>query len=69
MKYPKQVMKISELTKMGFAKSELLEIARSRSINKNHAIAWQKNASKSNSPYYFDTEELEKYRKSKCTGL
>lgn len=79
MKYPKKVMTIRELTRtddkenpennIGFSKEWLLEIYRSRSINRQFRIAWKQNENKPNSTIYFDTEALEKYRKSKCTGV
>ena len=65
MKYPKQVMTISELKKMGFPEEWLRNICRDRHQN----IAWQMDKSKPNSPFVFDTEELEKYRKAQCTGI
>ena len=67
MKYPKQRMKISELTKLGFKRDYLLAIARSRA-NREYKIASKENLGKKNSPYYFDTEALEKYERSKCDG-
>lgn len=68
MDYPKPMMKISELTKMGYSKEWLLEIARSRVINRDYKIVTQKNPAKKNSPFYFDTEALEKYRRARSTG-
>lgn len=65
MKYPKQVMTIAELKKMGFSKGWLRKICRDR----DQEIAWQKDKSKPNSPFLFSTEELEKYRKAQCTGV
>ena len=62
------MMKISELTKLGFSREELLEIARSRVINRDYRIVTQKNPAKKNSPFYFDTAALEKYRRAKSTG-
>lgn len=61
MNYPKAVMKMSELKKMGFPEEFLLMIYR-LGIRK---IAWKSSPS-INSPILFDTEELEKYRKSQC---
>lgn len=63
MTYPKAVMRLSELISMGFDKSELMFIYRMRSDKK---IAWK--GKHRNSPIYFDTEELERYRKAQCTG-
>lgn len=65
MNYPKQVMTITELKKMGFPEDWLRAIYRSR----HQTIAWKMNADKSNSLILFDTEELEKYRKAHCTGV
>lgn len=64
MDYPKEVMKVSELVKMGYPEEWLLEIYRSR----NQKIAW-KAGTASNSPILFDTEELEKFRRAQCTGV
>ena len=63
MTYPKCVMKISELQKMGFSKSWLLMIYRLY----GQKIAWKMSPAR-NSPILFDTEALEKYRKAQCTG-
>ena len=77
MNYPKRFMRLSELTKkddadpsknIGLPEKWLRTIYYSRSINKDHSIAWKMDASKKNSPIIFDTDELEKYRKSQCTG-
>ena len=64
MKYPKEVMRLSELKKIGFPEEWLLEIYRSR----HQKIAW-KAGTAINSPILFDTEELEKYRRAQCTGV
>lgn len=64
MKYPKPVMKKSQLMKMGFTEEWLMYVFRIRTDRK---IAW-KSGFKSNSPILFDTEELEKLRKDSCTG-
>lgn len=61
MKYPKAVMRLSELVEMGWTKQELLFIYRT-----TKTIAWK--GKSRNSPIQFDTEELEKYRKAQCTG-
>ena len=65
MKYPKPVMRLSELKQMGFTEEWLMYIYRRRSDKK---IAW-KAGLKENSPICFDTEELEKFRKSSCVGM
>lgn len=64
MKYPKPVMRMSELKKMGFPEEWLLYVFRMRSDKK---IAW-KAGLRENSPICFDTEELEKLRKASCVG-
>lgn len=70
MKYEKPVMTITELKKMGFPDEWLRSIYRSRTINRNHCIAWKMGGEdKPKSTILFDTEELEKYRRSLCTGV
>ena len=64
-KYPQKYMRLSALVKMGLPEEWLRNIYRSR----HQDIAWKMDSSKSNSPIIFDTEELEKYRKSQCTGV
>lgn len=61
MTYPKAVMKLSELQKMGFSKSWLMTLYRT----KNKALAW-KASKKINSPIMFDVEQLEKVRRAEC---
>ena len=61
MNYPKPVMKLSELKKMGFSESWLMEVYNE---HRKRKIAWK--GKKANSPIQFDTEELEKYRRSQC---
>ena len=66
MNYPKQVMTIKELMAMGYPEEWLRQIYRSR----HQKIAWKMGGEdKRNSPILFDTEELEKYRRSQCTGV
>lgn len=65
MEYEKKVMTLKELEKMGFSKKELLQIYRSR----HQTIAWKGGKGGKTSTIYFSTEDLEKYRKSKCTGV
>ena len=66
MKYPKQVMSITELKKMGYPEEWLISIYR----NRHQDIAWKIGGEeKRNSKILFDTEELEKYRKAQCTGV
>lgn len=71
MRYPKAVMTIKQLhEEMGFPDEWLRSIYRSRSINRNHSIAWKMGGEdKPKSTILFDTEALEKYRKSQCTGV
>lgn len=59
--YPKPIMKMSELKIMGFSEEYLLRVFRSR----NQKVAW-KGSTKTNSPIFFDTEELEKLRRKHC---
>lgn len=61
MKYPTPVMRLTELVKMGYSEDFLRALYRRH----NQKIAW-KNSTGKNSPIYFDTEELEKVRKSQC---
>lgn len=62
MTYPRAVMKMSELKKMGFPEKWLLMVYRTK--NKN-GLAW-KASNKKNSPILFDTERLEKVRIALC---
>lgn len=64
MKYPKEIMRLQELKKMGFPEEWLLSVFR---LQGNKNIAWKMGAA-TNSPILFDTEELEKYRKAQCVG-
>lgn len=64
MQYPKPVMNLSQLKKMGFPEDWLLYIYHKRSDKK---IAWRTGRSQQSS-LLFDTEELEKYRRAQCTG-
>lgn len=56
--YPKPIMKISELIKMGFTRDYLLGIY----ANPKQNFAWKQNATKKNSPIFFETERLEEWR-------
>ena len=58
MEYPKPIMKISELIKMGFTRDYLLGIYASP----NQDFAWKQNTTKKNSPIMFETEKLEAWR-------
>lgn len=64
MNYPKPVMKLSELKKMGFPEEWLLQTYR---MQGRRGIAWKMGMAE-NSPIVFDTEELEKWRKAQCVG-
>jgi len=63
MEYPKSVMRISELTEMGFSENWLMRVYRRR----NQTVAW-KISPKRNSPILFDTDGLEKIRLAECGG-
>lgn len=68
--YPKPIMTIKQLVNMGFPDEWLRNIYRSRSINRDHSIAWKMGGEdKPKSTILFDTEALEKYRRSQCTGV
>lgn len=57
MDYPKPVMKISELKKLGFSREYLLKAYR----RKGQSYAWKMSPAP-NSPIVFDTEAFEKWR-------
>ena len=61
MKYPREVMRKTELLKMGFTEEWLMSVFRRR----GQSIAW-KAGNAANSPILFDTEALEKYRVAQC---
>lgn len=63
MEYPKEVMRLTELRKMGFPQDWLLSIFRMH----GQKIAW-KSGPKPNSPIMFDTKELEKFRRASCVA-
>lgn len=58
MNYPKKVMRLNELTEMGFSKSYLLRVYGTL----GQQVAWKANPLKANSVLLFSTEELEKFR-------
>ena len=62
MEYPKPVMKISELKKMGFPEQWLLSV-----YYTTKGIAW-KTGYQQSCPILFDTKALEKHRQSLCNG-
>lgn len=64
MNYPKPVMRLSELKKMGFPDEWLRYVYRMQGTRK---IAWKMGMGE-NSPILFDTEALEKFRKAQCVG-
>lgn len=59
MEYPKPVMKMGELVKMGFPRSFLDEAYRERGQD------FAQKGAKKNSPIFFDTELFEKWRAGK----
>lgn len=59
MEYPKPVMKMGELVKMGFPRSFLDEAYRERGQD------FAQKGAKKNSPIFFDTELFEKWRTKK----
>lgn len=63
MTYPKQVMKITELEKMGFTRDWLMYVYRRH----NQTIAWKLSPAK-NSVILYDTEALEKFRRAQCVN-
>lgn len=64
MTYPKRVMRIAELEKMGFSKTSLMTAYRRR----GQTYAWKANPTKKNSPILFDTEAFEKWRIQMISG-
>lgn len=58
MKYPKRIMKISELTDIGFTREMLMNAYRV----KGQIFAWKMNPGRKTSTILFDTEEFEKWR-------
>lgn len=58
MTYPKPIMRMTELEKMGFPREYLLRAYRT----KNQNFARKINGTKPNSPIIFDTEEFDKWR-------
>lgn len=58
MKYPKPIMKKTELLKMGFPDEYLMYVYRMP----GQRIAHKLNPTKKNSPLIFDTEALEEFR-------
>ena len=56
MRYPKLVMRQSELLKEGFPEEFL------RRAYKAGGIAWKLDPTRANSPILYDTQALEKYR-------
>lgn len=63
MEYPYKVMRTKDLVKMGWPEEHLRDIYR-LGIRK---IAWKTGTAK-NCPILFDTDELEKYRRSQCVA-
>lgn len=65
MEYPKKIMTLKELVSMGYKKEELLTIYRRR----NNGIAWKTGTGGKTSTILFSTDDLEKYRRARCTGI
>ena len=65
MVYPKEIMTISELMALGWKRGELMDIYRRR----NQKVAWKCGKGGRTSTIKFDTTELEKFRRAKCTGV
>ena len=63
MKYPKQIMRLSELRKMGFPETYLLNAY----FDRNQNFAWKMDVRKSNSPILFETEKFEEYRQKQMS--
>lgn len=63
MNYPKQIMKIGELQKMGFSRQWLMMVFRMC----GQKAAW-KSSPAPNGHIMFDTDQLEKIRKAQCVG-
>lgn len=57
MKYPRQIMKISDLEQMGFPKDYLLRAYRSR----GQTFATKMNPARPNSPIIFNTEGFDQW--------
>lgn len=57
MKYPRQIMKISDLEQMGFPKEYLLRAYHSR----GQTFATKMNPTKPNSPIIFNTEGFDQW--------
>ena len=64
MVYPKAIMTIKELETLGFKSKELYAIYR----NRRQKVAWKTGTNGKTSTIKFDTAELDKYLKAKCTG-
>lgn len=58
--YPKPIMKVSELIKMGYTRDYLLGIY----ALPTQDFAWKQNVTKKNSPIMFETAKLEEYRQN-----
>lgn len=65
MEYPKKIMTLKELVAIGYKKEELLTIYRRR----NNGIAWKTGTGGKTSTILFSTDDLEKYRRARCTGV
>lgn len=65
MEYPKEEMRLSELIKMGFSKTWLLNIAKNPYLQAEYNVA-HRISDAPNSPYIFNTRAVERIRKNKC---
>lgn len=62
MEYPKKVMKMNEMKKLGFSEEMLLRAA----LEKGQTFAWKMNPVCRTSTILFDTDEFEKWRKKQA---
>lgn len=63
MTYPKEVMSLKELIKMGFPENWLMRLYRM----KNNGLAWKAGHHKNNK-ILFDVERLERIRVAECVA-
>lgn len=63
MEYPKKLMSVSEMTKLGFSRAMLYELA-------HHQLAYRYIVStRGGGKFLFDTDEFEKLRGRVCIGM
>lgn len=63
MEYPAKVMRVNELAAIGWPEKYLRQIYNTP----GQKCAWKMNNA-ANSPILFDTDELEKFRKARCSS-